>query len=222
MEIFGWKYRAIWWMDLENRDGPSTEPCGITALKVGLGGNRYHIEISIKSVENYDKLWTFFYSLWINLTADHTAEIKAKVAGQCTLLISLHVLSICVNECQSFNLLDKLKHMRIALFSAPILNQWELGKCISMTEADVICTLMHCQWYDTLKIHMKQLRMRYDSPLLRCSAIWFQLDSTQCNGKKNVMPCNSLVQTDSHVNLYFIWLWGYASVSVVLWYVIFT
>ncbi len=34
-----------------------------------------------------------------------------------------------------------------------------LGMCISMTEADAIHISMHSQWYDTLKIHMKQLVM---------------------------------------------------------------
>ncbi len=60
---------------------------------------------------------------------------------------------------------------------------------------------MHSQRYDTLKIHMKQLVMRYDSPLLLCSAIQFRFDSIQhnairCNGK-NMIAFISLVQTDS-------------------------
>ncbi len=35
-----------------------------------------------------------------------------------------------------------------------------LGMCISITEADAIHISMHSQWYDTLKIHMKQLAIR--------------------------------------------------------------
>ncbi len=60
---------------------------------------------------------------------------------------------------------------------------------------------MHSQRYDTLKTHMKQLAMRYDSPLLRCSAIRFRFntmrfDAIRCN-VKNMITFISLVQTDS-------------------------
>ncbi len=51
--------------------------------------------------------------------------------------------------------------------------------CISISEANTICISVHSQWYDTLKIHMKQLEMRCDSPLLQCSAIRFRLNSIQ-------------------------------------------
>ncbi len=40
-----------------------------------------------------------------------------------------------------------------------------LGMCISITEANAIHISMHSQQYDTLKLHMKQVPMRYDSPL---------------------------------------------------------
>lgn len=52
------------------------------------------------------------------------------------------------------------------------------------TEADVIRILMHSQWYDTLKIHIKQLPMQCDPirfiPItMQCDLIWFK--TTQCN-----------------------------------------
>ncbi len=60
--------------------------------------------------------------------------------------------------------------------------QWYLlGMCISITTADAIQISMHSQLYDTLKIQMKQLAIRYDSHLLRCSAIQFRFGSTQCD-----------------------------------------
>ncbi len=76
-----------------------------------------------------------------------------------------------------------------------------LGMCISITEADAIRISMHSQWCDTLNIHMKQLAMRYDSPLLRCSSISIRFDTMRfdaiwCNGK-NMIAFIYLVQTDS-------------------------
>ncbi len=57
-----------------------------------LGDKRY-IKITLKiDVDNDDKLWIF--SLNINRTADHTAEIKVIAASQCMSLISLHVFHV--------------------------------------------------------------------------------------------------------------------------------
>ncbi len=51
---------------------------------------------------------------------------------------------------------------------------WVVGMCISVTEADAIRMWMHSQRYDTLKIHMKQLAMRFTPIMMQC-------DSIQCN-----------------------------------------
>ncbi len=52
-----------------------------------------------------------------------------------------------------------------------------------MTEADTIHISMLSQRYDTLKVHMKQLPMRYDSPLftMQCDPISIRFDLTQCD-----------------------------------------
>ncbi len=112
-----------------------------------------------------------------------------------------------------------------------------LGMCISITEDDAICILMHSQWYDAfpmilmhsqwydaLKIHMK----RYDWPLLWCSAIRFRFDSTQCDSM--VKWCYAM-QYDTDSLLLFHWFRQTAMLiyilcdsqdsPVVLWYVIF-
>ncbi len=75
----------------------------------------------------------------------------------------------------SIHLMDSFK----ILFLVKPFQIWLLHVCISITEADVISISMYSQRYDTLKIHMKQLAMRYNSPPLRCSAIRFQCYSMQ-------------------------------------------
>lgn len=61
-----------------------------------------------------------------------------------------------------------------------ILYTCALGMCISITEADAIRISMHSQRYDTLKIHEAASdAIRYDTPLLQCSAIRFRFDSTR-------------------------------------------
>ncbi len=50
--------------------------------------------------------------------------------------------------------------------------------CISITEANAIHISMHSQWYDTLKIHMKQLPMWYDSPM-QCNPISIRFNKMQ-------------------------------------------
>ncbi len=72
------------------------------------------------------------------------------------------------------------KHTHIYTYSTYMqasMHPFVLGMSISISEADAILISMHIQWYDTLKIHMKQLAMRYDSPLLQCSAIRFRFDT---------------------------------------------
>ncbi len=61
-----------------------------------------------------------------------------------------------------------------------------LGMCIFITGSDAICILMNSQRYDTLKIHMKQLALRWDT---------IQHSATRCNGI-NMIVFISLVQTD--------------------------
>ncbi len=64
---------------------PSIQP-------LGLGDKHYHIEFAFKFMLITMISSGHFYSIWINLTACHTAEIKATEASQCMLLISLYVL----------------------------------------------------------------------------------------------------------------------------------
>ncbi len=84
-----------------------------------------------------------------------------------------------------------------------------VGMCISITEADAIRISMHSQWYDTLKMHTKQLAMRCDMIHLYYDAVRFdfdfdsiqfntmRFDAIRCNGK-NMIAFISLVQTDSN------------------------
>ncbi len=57
--------------------------------------------------------------------------------------------------------------------------------CISETEADAIRILMHSQRYDTLKMYMKQLAMRFDS--------------AQCNGKNMITFIESASGKPNHL-----------------------
>ncbi len=52
-----------------------------------------------------------------------------------------------------------------------------------ITEADTIRISMHSQRYDTLKIHMKQVPMRYDSPLFMMQFDSIQHNAIRCNGE---------------------------------------
>ncbi len=58
-----------------------------------------------------------------------------------------------------------------------------LGMCISITEADATRISMHSQRYDTLKIHMRELAIRF-TPV----TVQFDFDSIQ----HNVIPCNTM------------------------------
>ncbi len=74
--------------------------------------------------------------------------------------------------------------------------------CISITEADAIRISMHSQQYDTLKIHMKQLAMRYDTIHPYYDAVRF--DTIQhnailrCNGKNMNAFIYLVQQTANH------------------------
>ncbi len=58
--------------------------------------------------------------------------------------------------------------------------------CISVTEAiNAIRISMHSQRYDTYEAASDE--MRYDSPLLRCSVIRFQINSTQFDAMDNIL-----------------------------------
>ncbi len=85
-----------------------------------------------------------------------------------------------------------------------------LGLCISITEADAIRISMHSQRNIEDTYEAASDAMRYDSPLLRCSAIRFntmRFDAIRCNWK-NMIAFISLVQTDSKswIKLCVFWL----------------
>ncbi len=63
--------------------------------------------------------------------------------------------------------------------------------CISITEADAISISMYSQRYDTLKIHMKELAIRF-------TFITMQFDSIQLNA----IWCNTM-QWEKYDRFYF-------------------
>lgn len=58
-------------------------------VKIGLGNKQYHIEIAIKCTPITMISSGHFYSIWINLTAYHKADINA------TRVVSVRVVNKC-------------------------------------------------------------------------------------------------------------------------------
>lgn len=66
--------------------------------------------------------------------------------------------SFCINLCKHFRKASKWIFV------------WILEMCVSVTEADTYLDVSPTIWY--IKIHMMRISIRYESPLLWCSAIW--------------------------------------------------
>ncbi len=86
---------------------------------------------------------------------------------------------------------------------------FDIYKCISITEADAIHISMHSQWYDTLKIHMKQLVMRFDSPVtMQCDSISIRFNTMRFDAMEKFGSLLFLWfrQTANHKLTYVFWL----------------